>query len=386
MMETVEPPSTGRELNAEVAAMVGEISRIGPKVPEIARRLGRHKETVRYWYKKLEENDFAIQGMINHEALGLKRLILKVQFGADYRDYVQPMMFAMNDLAYVVSYAKALPEDIYVINASVPVELVDDYIGFVDALKEQGVFTSLECFQFDWLRNRPMQGELYDFETGHWEFDIPSLMKEERPYREPVVSPKLKFDKIDLLLAKELQVDATRELQEIRESIKENDGLDINYKTLCWHLGEHVAPDRLLKGFKINWMGTRWDPVTDKARHRSHSYVGAHLLIKNPTADERLRTLKVMDRLPVVWAEASGTDYFAELSIPSDMFREVLLFLHNVMKAVDNKATFHLMDQRNSFSFAIPYKLYDESSRQWAFNKEDLLVKFKALENQIRTL
>ncbi len=71
---------------------------IGPKVPEIARRLGRHRETVRYWYKKLEANDFAIQAIINHEALGLKRIIMKVQFSEGYRDYVKPLMFAMNEL------------------------------------------------------------------------------------------------------------------------------------------------------------------------------------------------------------------------------------------------------------------------------------------------
>ena len=71
-METLESPSTGAKLNADMAAMVKEISVIGPRIPEMARRLGRHKETVRYWYRKLEENDFAVQAMLNHEALGLK--------------------------------------------------------------------------------------------------------------------------------------------------------------------------------------------------------------------------------------------------------------------------------------------------------------------------
>ncbi len=372
-MESLELPDSNHKPSADVAAMVREIARIGPKVPEVARNLGRHKETVRYWYKKLEENDFAIQGSLNHEALGLRRVILKVQFGADYSDYIKPMMFAMNDLCFVVSYAKTLPDDVYIINASVPEELLDEYITFVEALKEQGIFTDLEYFLFDWIRNKPMQGEFYDFETGHWEFDVPSLMKGDRPYAEPAVSPRVKFDKIDLLLAKELQIDATRELQEIQAAIKEADGVDINYKTLCWHLKEHVEGNRLLKGYGVNWMGTRWDAVTDRARHRSHTYVGADLLIKNPTADEKLRTLKIMDRLPILWAEAAGADYFAELSIPSEMLIETLLLLEHVMGAVDNKATFQIMDQRNSAAFTIPYRLYDEGSRKWMFNREDLL-------------
>ena len=110
-------------------------------------------------------------------------------------------------------------------------------------------------------------------------------------------------------------------------------------------------------------MGTRWDPVSDKARHRSHTYVGVHLLVKNPTAQEKLATLRVMDRLPVLWSEAAGKDYFAEIAIPSEMMLEALLVLQGVMGAVNNKATFHIMDQRNSAAFTIPHKLYDEASR-----------------------
>jgi hypothetical protein len=131
-------------------------------------------------------------------------------------------------------------------------------------------------------------------------------------------------------------------------------------------------------------MGTRWDPVSDKARHRSHTYVGVHLLVKNPTAQEKLATLRVMDRLPVLWSEAAGKDYFAEIAIPSEMMLEALLVLQGVMGAVNNKATFHIMDQRNSAAFTIPHKLYDEASKEWIFNKQELLVKFKALETEIR--
>jgi len=383
-VETLEPLSTGEKLNSDVAAMVREISVIGPKIPEIARRLGRHKETVRYWYKKLEENGFAVQGILNHEAIGLRRVILKVQFGTEYLDYVGPMMAAMNDQSYIVGYAKALPEDVYVINASVPEELVNGFVSFASDLRDLGVFTTVDSYLFDWFRNKPMEGEYFDFEKGHWEFDVQTLMKQDRPYAEPVVSPKVKFDRIDLLLAKELQIDATRELQEIQAAIRESDGVEINYKTLCWHLKEHVEGHGLLSGFRTNWMGTRWDPVSDRARHRSHSYIGVDLLVKSPTSDERAETRKILDRLPLLWGEASGADYFAELAIPSEMLYEVLLLLNSVMGSVNNKATFHIMDQRNAAGFTFPYKLYDDSSRQWTFNKEDLLVKFKTLENEIR--
>ena len=157
----------------------------------------------------------------------------------------------------------------------------------------------MEPYQFDWFRNVPMRGDSYDFETGHWEFDLPSLVKKELPYTPPVASPRSKFDRLDLLIAKELQIDATRELGEIQRSIKERDGVDVNYKTLCWHMSEHVQGNGLLKGYRINWMGSRWDPVTDKARHRSHSYVVMHILVKGPSPAEKMEILRMMDRLPI---------------------------------------------------------------------------------------
>jgi DNA-binding Lrp family transcriptional regulator len=383
-METLEAPSTDEKLNADVAAMVKEISIIGPRIPEIARRLGRHKETVRYWYKKLEAHGFAVQASVNHEALGLKRLIFKVQFGEGYGDFVQQLMLAMNELAYIVSYAKALAEDTYMVNASVPAEFVSEYLSFMDALRDQGIFKSVESYEFDWVRNIPMDGSFYDFESGNWEFDMGSVTARNATFVEPTASAKIKFDRIDLLVAKELQADAARETQEIQRAIKERDNVDINYKTLCWHLDEHVKVNGILKGYKINWMGTRWDPVIEKVRHRSHSYMIFDVLVKRPTPEEKLLLMRAFNRLPLMWGEAAGDDYFAELAIPSEMILEGLQYLQRVTDSVSGRASYFMIDQRNAAGFTFSYNLFNEEERAWTFNKADLLNKFKALEVQVK--
>jgi DNA-binding Lrp family transcriptional regulator len=364
--------------------MVKEISVIGPRIPEIARRLGRHKETVRYWYKKLEEHGFAVQAMVNHESLGLKRLIFRVQFGEGYGDFVQQLMLAMNELAYIVSYAKTLAEDTYIVNASVPTEFVPEYISFMDTLRDQGVFKSIESYAFDWVRNIPMDGAFYDFESGNWEFDLGSVTSRSTAFVEPTASRKIKFDRIDLLVAKELQADAARETQEIQRAIKERDNVDINYKTLCWHLDEHVKVSGIVKGYKINWMGTRWDPVTEKVRHRSHSYMIFDVLVKRPTPEEKLMLMRAFNRLPLMWGEAAGEDYFAELAIPSEMILEGLQYLQRLTDSVSGKTSYFMIDQRNAAGFTFSYNLFSEEAKAWTFNKIDLLNKFKALEIQVK--
>lgn len=374
------------DLNRDIASMVKLIGEIGPRIPEIARRMGRHKETVRYWYRKLQEHDFAISAIVNHEAMGLRRIVMKVRFGEGYGDYVKPLAFAMNELCYLVSYSKALPEDVYVLTASVPVDYTAEYIDFIEALRQQGVFRSVEYYVLDWVSNRPMQADQYNFERGFWEFDFQSLMlpRVNAPaYVEPSVSARVKFDSIDLLITKELQRDATRELQEIQAAIKAEDGVDINYKTLCWHLNEHVEP-RLLKGYKLNWMGTTYDPETDRVKQRQHSFLGVDILIKSVRREERVQVLGGLESLPVVWAQGAGSDLYAQVLIPVESMVEGLQFLQAITSSVSDRTTFLMADQRNAMGFHLPYKLYDEATKSWTFNREDLLAKFRAVETQIR--
>ena len=122
--QLIAPMEEGAVGNGELAQLVKEISEIGPRVPEIARRLRRHKETVRYWYRKLEEHDFAIQGMVNHEAFGLRRVILKVKIEKENEASMDALVKEMNARFYVVGYAKTLPDELFIINASVPEEFV----------------------------------------------------------------------------------------------------------------------------------------------------------------------------------------------------------------------------------------------------------------------
>jgi DNA-binding Lrp family transcriptional regulator len=384
--EEIQAPEDSHDLNRDIAEMIKLISEIGPRIPEIARRMGRHKETVRYWYKKLEEHGFGISAIVNHEALGLRRIVMKVRFGEGYYDYVRPIMQAMNELCYIVYYGKALPEDVYVLMASVPEDYVAEYVDFIETLKQQEIFESAEYFMLDWVTNKPMQAEYYDFERGFWDFDYQALSQgraSDLPYVEPPISHKVKFDKIDLLIAKELQRDATRELQEIQRAIKEADGVDINYKTLCWHLSQHVEP-RLLKGYKVNWMGTTYDPETDRAKQRQHSYLGIDVFAKSVRSEERLELLSKIGRLPILWMEGAGSDYYAQLAIPNETTVEGLQYLQNAMRSVNDRASFLIEDQRNAAGFSFSYKLFDEATKNWQFNREELLAKFKALETQIR--
>ena len=369
------------DLNRDIASMVKEITKIGPKVPEIARRLGRHKETVRYWYKKIEEHNFGIQAEMDQESMGLRRLVFTVRFGDAYVPYIKPLMMAMADMSYVVGYSRSMPGDTYVINATPPIERTDDYLDFFDQLRVQGIFTQAEPTVYDQFRNVPMRTDHYDFMRGRWEFD--GQATEDAPV-EFAPSPRRKLDKIDLLLAKELMIDATRELREIQRSIWDIDHVEINYKTLCWHLSEHLERNRLLRGYKVNWVGTQYDTKSRRDLRPQHTYTGSELFVKSPTAEEMNELRARMAGLPILYSEAVGRDYHAQVAIPNELMVETLEYLESAIKPVREKSEFIMVDMRYAQSFTLPYLMYEEESHTWQFNKENLLAKFAEFMIQVK--
>jgi hypothetical protein len=106
--------------------------------------------------------------------------------------------------------------------------------------------------------------------------------------------------------------------------------------------------------------------------------------VKRPTPEEKLMLMRAFNRLPLMWGEAAGEDYFAELAIPSEMILEGLQYLQRLTDSVSGKTSYFMIDQRNAAGFTFSYNLFSEEAKAWTFNKIDLLNKFKALEIQVK--
>jgi len=154
---SADKPKPG-DTNSDIAALVKLITKYGPQINRIARELGVHKETARYWYKeKLLKKGYTVQAVPNHEKLGLRRVVAIAEFSEEFRPYADAILMAMSELCYLVSFAKTLPEDMFSIQASVPQEYCTEWIRFVYALKQKGLFSSIRAFPFEWVRVVPMR-------------------------------------------------------------------------------------------------------------------------------------------------------------------------------------------------------------------------------------
>ncbi len=372
---------SGREdTNSRTAQLVQLISEIGPDIPEISRRLGQFKESVRYRYKeKVLKRGLAVQAIVDHEKLGLKQLEVIADFSAEFDEYAQSILAAMSEIFYVTSFEKLFPKGRYLIGAAVPEEFVPGWSGFVNELRGKGVLTSVEVHGFDWFRRVPMKTQFYDFDAGRWDYDWSNQTGMNFGSAAYAPSPRAKFDSIDLFILKELYIDASRSLVDISVKLKEN------YKKLAWHYNTHVLGRKLVKGFSVRWPGTKYDYKIDKALHRQHRYFGVDLVARDLSEVERMDLMSKTNKMPFLWAEAGGgRSYFAQLAFPVDFFTEAMQRMEEIIRPVKDKADLYLPDQTRALAFTISYRLYDQRSRRWTLDVPMLQNKFDELIVKIK--
>ncbi len=373
-----ERPPTNPETNSKIAELVKLITKEGPQITQIARELRVHKETARYWYKeKLLKKGYTFTAVPNYEKLGLRRVVALAEFSERFRPYADSILTAMSELCYLSSFAKTITEDLYSIQANVPQEYSGDWIQFMHALKQRGLFASIHAVPFEWVRVVPMRSEMYDFENETWQYDWLSKPKMDSGSSDFNPSARGKFDSTDLGLIEQLQINPDASLLDISKT------LHVNYKTLNWHRRTHVSGNGLLKGYLINWAGTRYDTTVEKALHRRHRYMWIEILVSGVTETERMELTAKVNRLPFVWLEAGGRNYFAQIAFPMETMTEALGFIKEAISPVRQKATWHFMDQTNALRFSLMPKLYDQETKKWIFNQLELLSKFDRLVLEI---
>ena len=371
--------STSSDVNSRTVQLVELLTEVGPDVPEISRRLGQFKESVRYRYKeKILNKGFAVQALVDHERLGLRRIVAVLDFANEYRKYAQSILVSMSDLCFLVSFSKTMPGGYYTAQFSVPTGYLPSLKHFLTTMKEKGMFAKLEVADYDFIRVAPMRPEFYDFDNGRWDFDWTSQANHNFDSAKYIPSEMSKFDSMDLLIIKELQMDANKSLKEI------SDKLEVNYKKLAWHYTSHVLARHLLHGYSVNWMGTRYDYHAEKPLHRQHRYLALELYAWGLTDYEVIALRQQLNGIPFLWSEAVGRNYAAQLAFPVDCVVDGLQYLTNAVAEIKEKVEIYNIDQSEAASFTLPYTRFDASKKSWAFDETGLVRRFEDLIVQIK--
>ena len=108
------------------------------------------------------------------------------------------------------------------------------------------------------------------------------------------------------------------------------------------------------------------------------------LLAIGVSENERMELMAKVNRLPFVWLEAGGQNYFAQIAFPSETMTEALGFIKEAVSPIKQKAMWRFMDQANALRFSIAPSLYNQEEKKWNFDQVELLNRFDKLVLEIK--
>jgi hypothetical protein len=131
-------------------------------------------------------------------------------------------------------------------------------------------------------------------------------------------------------------------------------------------------------------MGSQYDYNIDKALHRKHRYFAIQLLVRSLSEYELISLRQAANKLPFLWSEAIGRNYYAEFLFPVDFAVDGLQYLAETMSGVRDRAELFIIDQTASEAFTIPYTLFDPAEKKWMFEPLALAQRFDNLVLQVK--
>lgn len=197
-------------------------------------------------YKRLRRKlGLLISAAPNTDLLGLTHVFFEATLSPEYRRVGLQAFKGVSSLNYLASNAVAPCElfGIYVPNGSQR----EEYLGLFDELVREGFLESYSIRRFPEIVRHSLRPEYVDWESGEYVFDWDSLtprIAEQRVY-DP--SHKPLADRLDLLLLKELELDASKSFPEISEQLYRKHGVKVSDRLLLYHYENHLVSRKSVK-------------------------------------------------------------------------------------------------------------------------------------------
>src|SRR5437870_7778936 len=347
------------------AKIIKAIQKVGPKnVSLLSRLTGAHAETIRYKVKKqFGRLGFKIHADVDYAKLGLSLHWGTFQFSPKYLASAKSIFKTLNEVGYLTYYGKVVPQGYYVALFALPTDATQEYHAILGELKKVGVLTD---FSFDEVlvsRHNMMNPKYFNFQSGKWEVDWSKVKLEDaRPLERDERRAAAEVDYFDLLLIKELQIDALQHIVGIARKLK------VHQKTLEYHYRTHVQKQKLIPAYVVRWM-------RNIERSMSHSVVVTRVTFKDLSASEFLKTQAAMSKIPFLWAEdllKDGT-YIATLCIPAQENFTTYDYLDSHVPNFSEKVQVGYVSPRDPWRCTISHHMFEG---KWKFDLSRLRSDF----------
>ena len=177
----------------------------------------------------------------------------------------------------------------------------------------------------------------------------------------------------DLRIIAELYGAAEMTLPEIAK------GSEMSVRSALTHIG-HVKARGFLMGYRVNWLKSNQVIASGRFLGAAHKYLLSGVIVRGITPDEEGRVREALNRLPFLWSEMGGSNYFAELMIPLELCNEALKFIDESLRRVSDRTRFYIADWGSALAQSTAGDLFDERNRRWTY---DVRSQIRALEKEM---
>jgi DNA-binding Lrp family transcriptional regulator len=344
----LQAPERGRpDVEARIVEAVKEN---GPRnVALISRLTGVPVETVRYKLsRQLSSLGFRFHAEPNYGKLGLTLHWTRLVFEPGFSESASILLNRLNELGYLTYYARVIPSGAYACTYAMPRELTWAYRKLLDYVVELGVLASYEMEEVKFSQHYSFNPKYFNFRTGGWEVDWREVERD-RPLAEALrpPSPPVAFDMQDLLLVKELQVNAARHNVAIAKK------LGVAAPALGYHMRAHVEKRGLIDRYIVRW-------TQDVTKTLAHSVLLTRAVVRDLSEAQLRRAHEAFGKIPFTWSVYALKDdsYTATLCIPVEEAITTFDYLRRELEGFSERIAFEFIKLRDAKLFTIPYNMY----------------------------
>jgi hypothetical protein len=153
--------------------------------------------------------------------------------------------------------------------------------------------------------------------------------------------------------------------------------LNINSKTLRYHLTAHLVKNRLIAGYAVSYTG-----LNRKNNRTEGRTIGIMVKVRNASAYEKNKLQEISLKLPFSWNYAYSSKtrtFYLMLFTPSEYYNVLLSKITDNFIEFNERVENVTLDYRKVRSFTIPVGLYDRELEDWVFNEPKALTKVQTV-------
>jgi DNA-binding Lrp family transcriptional regulator len=354
----------------EMKLIVESIKKFGPKnVSEIARETGLPTETVRYRIKnQLKDAGIRYHISINYLKLGLIRSWILLDFSTQNLQQAPDILELLSKRGYLTYFAKVIPHGYYISISTLPYSAITEYRELLDELVRLDVLKEYRMIDLQYLKHLSLRPEFYDFTTKTWNIPWNTIDADLKKDSKPIIVDysRAPIDKIDLLILKELQINASQSLASISKKI------NVPEKQVRYHYRSHLLDANIIDGYIVRWQGDKF--------HLSNKYIlSCFLEFSDLTVSDVPYIHKVLETLPFTWMIALSVDrmkLIVQISIPIAFYHDALVYLSNKLNIYKEKYNLYNIDFYNAASYTLPFESYTDNVG-WYADIEGLIEMFR---------